>query len=78
LQIAGLSTGYDNLIVRGELQQGRKVAVFYFAGEQLLAVDAVNSPQEFLFAKRAMAQHADLDRERLADADVPMRELLLN
>ncbi len=78
LQIAGLSIGYDNLVVRGELQQGRKVAVFYFAAERLVAVDAVNSPQEFMFAKRAMAQQSNLDIGRLANIAVPMRELLLN
>tara|TARA_R100001143_G_C3360249_1_gene134992 strand:+ start:4507 stop:5736 length:1230 start_codon:yes stop_codon:yes gene_type:complete len=77
LQIAGLSEGYDNLIVRGELSQGRKLSVFYFSGEKLLAVDAVNSPQEFMFGKRALAQFQALDRERLADTDVSMRDLLL-
>lgn len=76
LQIAGLSSGYDNLIVRGDLKQGRKIAVFYFKGQTLLAVDAVNSPQEFMFGKRALAQGLPLDLERLADSSVPMRDLV--
>ena len=76
LQIAGLSEGYDNLIVRGNLRQGRKIALFYFKGQTLLAVDAVNSPQEFMFGKRALAQSLELDMSRLADITVPMRELL--
>jgi len=77
LQIAGLSAGYDNLIVRGDLSQGRKIAVFYFKGEVLLAVDAVNSPQEFMFGKRVLAQSLQLNREKLADTSVPMKDLLL-
>lgn len=77
LQIAGLSEGYDNLIVRGDISQGRKIAVFYFKGELLLAVDAVNSPQEFMFGKRVLAQSLQLDREKLADTSVPMKDLLL-
>ncbi len=77
LQIAGLSEGYDHLVLRGDMEQGRKLSVFYFAGEQLLAVDAVNSPQEFMFSKRALTQGATLDPERLADPAVPMRDLLL-
>ena len=50
--------------------------MFYFKGQTLLAVDAVNSPQEFMFGKRALAQSLELDMSRLADITVPMRELL--
>lgn len=76
LQIAGLSSGYDRLVLRGDLEQGRKLSVFYFAGEQLLAVDAVNSPQEFMFSKRALAQGATLDQEGLVNNSIPMKDLL--
>jgi len=43
----------------------------------LLAVDAVNSPQEFMFGKRVLAQSLQLNREKLADTSVPMKDLLL-
>ncbi len=76
LQIAGLSMDYDNLVVRGDISQGRKLAVFYFKGETFLAVDAVNSPQEFMFGKRALAQGLSFDRARLADSSIAMKELL--
>jgi len=77
LQIAGLSEGYDNLIIRGDLSAGRKMAVFYFKANNLIAVDAVNSPQEFMFGKRALAQFSKLDINKLADVAVPMKELIL-
>ena len=77
LQIAGLSAGYDNLIVRGDLSQGRKISVFYFKQDTFLAVDAVNSPQEFMFGKRALMQSLRLDQEKLADSSIPMKEVLL-
>ncbi len=77
LQIAGLSEGYDNLIVRGDLSEGRKMAIFYFKAESLIAVDAVNSPQEFMFGKRALAQSSRLDIAKLADTSVPMKDLVL-
>ncbi len=77
LQIAGLSGGYDNLIVRGDLSAGRKMAVFYFKEDNLIAVDAVNSPQEFMFGKRALAQSSRLDIDKLTDSSVPMKELML-
>ncbi|MBN4075366.1 MAG: pyridine nucleotide-disulfide oxidoreductase [SAR86 cluster bacterium] len=77
LQIAGLSTGYDNLIVRGDLSEGRKISFFYFKENTLLAVDAVNSPQEFMFGKRALAQSLRLDREKLVDSSISMKAILL-
>lgn len=77
LQICGLSEGYDNLIMRGNLSQGRKISVFYFKAEEFLAVDAVNSPQEFMFGKRALAHSLRLDRAKLADSSIPMKDLLL-
>lgn len=77
LQIAGLSGDYDNLIVRGDLSQGRKISVFYFKQDTFLAVDAVNSPQEFMFGKKALMQSLRLDREKLADSSIPMKEVLL-
>jgi len=77
LQIAGLSEAYDNLIVRGDLAAGRKMAVFYFKADKLIAVDAVNSPQEFMFGKRALAQSLRLDIDNLTDISVPMKDLIL-
>ena len=77
LQIAGLSEGYDNLIIRGDLSAGRKMAVFYFKADNLIAVDAVNSPQEFMFGKRALAQSSKLDINKLTDVSVPMKDLIL-
>lgn len=77
LQIAGLSGDYDTLIVRGDLAQGRKMSIFYFKGDTFLAVDAVNSPQEFMFGKKALMQSLRFDREKLADNSIPMKEVLL-
>lgn len=67
LQIAGLSQGFDGVVIRGDSESGRSFAVFYFAGDRLLAVDAVNRPKEFVFGKKALTAGVIVDKERLGD-----------
>ncbi|MGB6318825.1 MAG: FAD-dependent oxidoreductase, partial [Litorimonas sp.] len=69
LQIAGLSDGHDSVVLRGDPHTGRSFAAYYFAGDRLLAVDAVNAPRDFMTAKMALSKGKTLDRERLAGAD---------
>ena len=50
LQIAGLNTGYDHIVTRqGE---GETVSFWYYAGDKLLAVDAMNDPRAYMVGKR--------------------------
>jgi 3-phenylpropionate/trans-cinnamate dioxygenase ferredoxin reductase component len=55
LQIAGLAQGYDRHVSEGDPESG-SFSVSYFAGERLLAVDAVNAPRAHMLARRALAQ----------------------
>jgi 3-phenylpropionate/trans-cinnamate dioxygenase ferredoxin reductase subunit len=75
LQIAGLSQGYDNVVLRGDPETGRSFAVFYFAGERLLAVDAINRPGEFMMGKKLLLAGARVDKEKLADESIPIKNL---
>ncbi len=68
LQIAGLSDGYDNVIIRGNPEEGRSFAVFYFAKDILLAVDSINRPAEFMLGKRLLLTGAAVDKHKLANA----------
>ena len=76
LQIAGLSQGYDEIVTRGDPAEGRSFAAFYLRKGRVIAVDAVNKPQEFMFSKKLIPLQKTVDRDRLADADRPIRELL--
>lgn len=69
LQIAGLSTGYDKVIIRGDNLSGRSFAAYYFKGDQFIAVDAVNSPRDFMFGKQALSKGKALDAEILSDVN---------
>ena len=75
LQIAGLSQGYDEIITRGAPDSSRSFAVFYLKAGRLIAVDAVNKPQEFMAAKKLIPLKQKTDKIKLADVNVPAREL---
>jgi 3-phenylpropionate/trans-cinnamate dioxygenase ferredoxin reductase subunit len=51
LQIAGLNAGYDNTVVRPGERPGSQ-SVWYFRGDELLAVDAMNDPRAYMTGKR--------------------------
>lgn len=74
LQIAGLSQGYDETVVRGD-PETRKFAVFYLQNGKLIAVDAVNSPPEFLASKKLIMTGAHLAPETLSDTSKSMKEI---
>jgi 3-phenylpropionate/trans-cinnamate dioxygenase ferredoxin reductase subunit len=54
LQIAGLAQGYDRTEIVGDPGEGR-FALRYFAGDALLAVDAVNDPRSHMMARKELA-----------------------
>ena len=66
LQIAGISAGYDRVALRGDPAQ-RKFAAYYLREGRLIAVDAINSPKDFLAGKRLIAQGAYLEPRDIED-----------
>ena len=74
LQIAGLSEGFDQVEVRGD-PASRKFAVFYFKSGHLLAVDAVNSPAEFIVSKKLIISGASIAPEKLRDTTLSMKDI---
>ena len=74
LQIVGLSEGYDEIVLRGDPADDA-FACFYLRERRLIAVDAVNSPREFMQAKELIAAHATPDPGKLADAEIQLRAL---
>ena len=74
LQIAGLSSGYDEMITRGN-PDDRKFAVFYLKEGRLIAVDAINSPPEFMVSKKLIIAGAKVDPATLADPAISMKDI---
>ena len=77
LQTAGLSTGYDEAIVRGDPDQA-KFAVYYLKEGVFLAVDAINSPPDFLMGKKLVGASARLDKEALRDTSISIKDIVNN
>ena len=74
LQIAGLSIGYDDSVIRGCIED-KKFAVFYFKDDVLIAADAVNSAPEFMTAKRLIMAKAKIPPSWLADTERPLKSI---
>ena len=75
LQIAGLSQNHDQVVLRGEPSTS-SFAAFYLQDGNLLAVDAVNSPREFMLGKRLILQRAAPSPAQLADTQTDLTDLL--
>jgi len=74
LQIAGLSQGYDEVVIRGD-PASRSFACLYLRDETLIAVDAINSPKDFMQSKALIANHTKVDPEKLARAETTLKDL---
>jgi 3-phenylpropionate/trans-cinnamate dioxygenase ferredoxin reductase subunit len=74
LQIAGLSEGYDRTVLRGDPANG-SFALYYFAGDELLAVDAINSMRDFMTGKKWLAERKRPDPSLLSDTTVDLKTL---
>jgi 3-phenylpropionate/trans-cinnamate dioxygenase ferredoxin reductase subunit len=75
LQTVGLCQGHDQIVIRGQSNE-RKMAVFYLKEGQLIAVDAINSPAEFMVSKKLIVMRSKPDPEQLADPSVSMKSFL--
>ena len=75
LQIAGLSQGYDEVVLRGD-PAGGKFACLYLKDGALIAVDAINSPRDFMQSKALIATRAVINPQQLADGSTALKDFL--
>ena len=75
LQIAGLNTGYDRTVVRPGDKPGSQ-SVWYFRGDALLAVDAMNDPRAYMIGKRLIEAGQSPEPAAVADPETPLKSLL--
>jgi 3-phenylpropionate/trans-cinnamate dioxygenase ferredoxin reductase component len=74
LQIAGLNTGYDRIVTRkGE---GEAVSFWYYAGDTLLAVDALNDARAYMIGKRLIEMGRSPTPEEVANPETNLKPLL--
>jgi 3-phenylpropionate/trans-cinnamate dioxygenase ferredoxin reductase subunit len=75
LQIAGLSEGYDDVVIRGKPVE-RSFSCLYLREGRLIAVDAINAPRDFVQAKQLIANQIEIATDKLADSDVALKDLV--
>jgi 3-phenylpropionate/trans-cinnamate dioxygenase ferredoxin reductase component len=75
LLVVGLSQGYDQQVLRGD-PATRCFSVCYLHGEELLAVEAVNNPKDYIAAGKLIRGRARLRLDRLADPSVALKDTL--
>jgi 3-phenylpropionate/trans-cinnamate dioxygenase ferredoxin reductase component len=76
LQIAGLTTGYDRVVVRGDRGQGAFSAFCYKAG-QLVGIESVNRAGDHMFGRRLLAANRSIEPEQAADAGFDLKSALI-
>jgi 3-phenylpropionate/trans-cinnamate dioxygenase ferredoxin reductase subunit len=77
LQIAGLSAGYDECVVRGE-PDSERFSVLYYRDGKLLAIDAVNRPADYMAVRKALSVGTTIPAGAAADEAVPLKSLIVN
>lgn len=75
LQLAGATTDADDLLLRGDPASAR-FAIFHLKGPLVRAVEAVNAPAEFMGGKKLIETQKPIDRARLANVSVSMKEVM--
>ncbi len=75
LQIAGLTTGYDRVVVRGDREQGQFSAFCYKSG-QLVGIESVNRAGDHMFGRRLLAKNGSIIPEQAADPGFDLKSAL--
>ncbi len=75
LQTAGLSVGYDATVLRGDPAE-RSFSVVYLQQGRVIALDCVNMVKDYVQGRKLVEARVSPDVAVLADANVPLKELL--
>jgi 3-phenylpropionate/trans-cinnamate dioxygenase ferredoxin reductase subunit len=75
LQIAGISEGYDRTVLRGD-PADRAFSCLYLKEGQLIAIDSINAPKDFMQSKALIGNHANISPDTLANTDIALKDML--
>ncbi len=74
LQTVGLSTGFDQTILRGDTAN-RSFSIVYLKVGKVIALDCVNMVKDYVQGRAYVIAGAVLDPVQLADMSVPLKEV---
>jgi 3-phenylpropionate/trans-cinnamate dioxygenase ferredoxin reductase subunit len=72
LQIAGLTTGFQQVVLRGDHEAGAYSA-FCYAGDRLLGIESINKPADHAFARRLLAAGRNVTPAEAGDESFDLR-----
>ena len=75
LQIVGLSGDHDLVTMRGNTNDA-KFMLFYTKDEELIAVDAINNPKEFLISRKLVANKVKIKPNVISDLNTNLNDLI--
>jgi 3-phenylpropionate/trans-cinnamate dioxygenase ferredoxin reductase component len=75
LQIAGLTTGYDRVVVRGDPGQGSFSAFCYKSG-QLVGIESINRASDHVFGRKILGINRSIEPEQAADTSFDLKGAL--
>jgi 3-phenylpropionate/trans-cinnamate dioxygenase ferredoxin reductase subunit len=75
LQIAGLTTGYDRVVVRGDPTQ-RSFSAFCYKAGQLVGVESVNRASDHVFGRKILGMNRSIGPEQAADMSFDLKAAL--
>jgi 3-phenylpropionate/trans-cinnamate dioxygenase ferredoxin reductase subunit len=75
LQIAGLTTGYDQVVVRGD-RAARSFSAFCYRSGQLVGIESVNRAADHVFGRKLLGMNRSIAPERVADPGFDLKAAL--
>ncbi|MBR0701797.1 FAD-dependent oxidoreductase [Bradyrhizobium diazoefficiens] len=75
LQIAGLTTGYDRVVLRGS-PANKAFSAFCYKGDRLLGIESINRAGDHMFGRRLQAMDRSITPEQAADESFDLRSAL--
>ncbi|MBX2874576.1 MAG: FAD-dependent oxidoreductase [Saprospiraceae bacterium] len=75
LQMVGLSEGYNECIIREEIGDDIKFSIWYFEGDRLLAVDAVNNARAYVVGTKLLKENRIINKLNLQDPATVLKPL---
>jgi len=76
LQMVGLTTGYDRVVMRGDRGQGA-FSAFCYKARQLVGIESVNRAGDHMFGRRLLAANRSIEPEQAADAGFDLKSALI-
>ena len=76
LQIVGLNHGHDRTVLRPGANEYSQ-SVWYYRGDELLAIDAMNEPKSYAFGRKIIEAGSNPSPQQVADPDTDLKALAL-